>query len=153
METDYTSEASQQSLATKEIVSSVLSSAEPHTKVLSMLDQLEIDCHVTEEGALMAKIWWIADRDFVNPQTATAIRSSRPLDKEGKQLDWLSKNLENLCDQYGNEWIAIHDEKVVASGQTVSELMQKIEAVDRPFITFIPSERIVWTVAYGNEKF
>ena len=129
---------------------SIIKSGESPKKKLSSLDEWGIDWHVTEGGSLMIKSWQIGDKDFVDSQTAATIRSSRPLDKESKQLDWLSKNLKNLCDEYSNKWVAIHDEKVVANGQTVSELMQKIEGLDRPLITFIPSERIVWTFAYGN---
>ncbi len=59
-------------------------------------------------------------------------------------LDWLSRNLERLCDQYSNKWIAIRDEKVIASSQTVSELIQETKGIECPFITFLPSEPIIW---------
>jgi hydroxymethylpyrimidine pyrophosphatase-like HAD family hydrolase len=151
METDYTANAL--TIPTGEVLRSIISSGKPPEEVLSTLDQWGIDWYVTEGGSLMIKSWQVAAEDFVDPQKASEIRSARPLDNDSKQLEWLSKNLERLRDHYGSTWIAIHDEKVVADGRTVSELMEKIKGVDRPFITFIPSEPIVWTLAYGDERF
>ncbi len=118
----------------------------------SLLDEWNTGQYVTEMGALMIRSWQVGADGFVDSQKAREIRSTRPLDNNSVELGWLSKNLEKLHGQYGNKWIAIHDEKVIGDGHTVSELMQKIEGADRPFITFIPSEPIVWTFAYGSEK-
>lgn len=150
-QTSYAGKILEQTITTEGFRSEIISGKSPE-EVLSTLDQLDIEWHVTEEGSLMIKSWQIGAEDFVDSQMAREIRSARPLDNNSMQLDWLSKNLEKLREQYGNKWIAIHGEKVVGDGRTVSELMQKIEAVDRPFITFIPSEPIVWTLVYGNEK-
>jgi hydroxymethylpyrimidine pyrophosphatase-like HAD family hydrolase len=149
METDYT--AKTLTIPTGEVLRSIISSGKPPEEVLSTLDQWGIDWYVTEGGALMIKSWQVAAKDFVDPEKASEIRSTRPLNNS-TQLDWLSKNLEKLRQKYGNRWIAIDGEKVVGDGQTVSELIQKTKAIDRPFITFIPSEPIVWTLVYGNEK-
>ena len=51
----------------------------------------------------MIKYWQIGAEDFVSPEQAAIIRSDRPSPEQGDELDWLSKNLANVCGPYSGQ--------------------------------------------------
>jgi hypothetical protein len=119
---------------------------------LDRLDRLGIESFVTEEGDLWIKFWEIEAEDFVSPEHAAVIRSKRTAPEGIDNLDWLSKNLPHIRSQYGGQWIAVHSNAVVAAALNLSHLMNQIVEYDRPLITFIPAEPVVWTFTYAHKN-
>ncbi len=118
-------------------------------EILETLDKMRLEWYVTEGGSLMIKYWQTIAENFVPPEHAAIIRSSRQSSEQGDELDWLSKNLQNIREKYGGQWVAIDNNEIVASTPDLSELLNKITAFDRPFITFIPVDPVVWTFTYA----
>jgi len=120
--------------------------------VLAHLDKSGIECYVTEKGDLAVKIWHFIE-DFVSEEYAAIIRSNRSSPMEGDKMDWLSKNLQSIQEKYAGQWISVGNNEVIASAPTLPELLILIGDVDKPLITFIPTEPTVWTFAYGIKGF
>lgn len=62
-----------------------------------------------------------------------------------RNRDWLSRNLKEVQDNYGEEWVAIVDEKVVAHGSTSAEVKREVEGKypsEEMLILLIPKEAI-----------
>lgn len=127
----------------------VLTSGKSPEEVLSLLGKYGIEWHVTEEGTLMIKYWQVGAEDFVPIEHAAIIRASSPSPEQSDKLDWLSKNMQNIRSEYGGQWVAVYDDRIVASAQLLPELMNQILEYDRPLITFIPAEPVVWTFTYA----
>lgn len=70
--------------------------------------------------------------------------------KKLTKLDWLSRNLQNIREQYGGQWIAIYNNEIAAAAVSLPDLMTQITELDKPFITFIPTEPVLWTFTYAN---
>jgi hypothetical protein len=119
-------------------------------EVSETLDRFGIEWHVTEGGTLMIKYWQTVAEDFVTPEHSATIRSSRQSPEQENELDWLGKNLENIRGEYGGQWVAIYNNEIMASTQNLSDLLNQIVELDRPFITYIPSEPVVWTFTYAR---
>jgi len=140
----------------KTIVTSVVStgakSPEEALGILERLDRVGIESFVTETGDLPIRYWTIGAQDFVNPEHAAVIRSKRPSPEHENVLDWLSKNLADIQPRYAGQWIAIYASAVVAANPSLHELLGEIVGIDRPFITFIPKEPIVWKFTYAHQK-
>jgi len=117
---------------------------------LETLDKFGIDWYVTEEGTLMIKYWQIGAEDFVPSEQAAIIRSERPSPEQGDELDWLSKNLPNVRGRYSGQWIAVYNNEIVAAAPDFPDLIRQIGGFDRPLITFIPAEPVVWTFTYAS---
>lgn len=128
-------------------------SLEQALDTLDTLDRFGTESFVTEEGDLWIKFWEIEAEDFVSPEHAAVIRSKRIAPEGTDKLDWLSKNLTHIRSQYGGQWVAIHSNAVVAAALNLSHLMDQIAEYDRPLITFIPAESVVWTFTYAHQKF
>lgn len=101
----------------------------------------------------MTRYWQIGAKDFVPPEQASIIRASirvsRSLPDQGDNMDWLSKNLQTIRQEYGGKWVAVYNERIVASSSTLPDLMNQIEEYDRPLITLIPAEPVIWTFTYA----
>ena len=123
--------------------------AQSPTEFLAALDRIGIESYVTEEGRLMIRYWQIGAEDFVPPEQASIIRTSRPLPDQGDNMDWLSKNLQTIRQEYGGKWVAVYNERIVASSSTLPDLMNQIEEYDRPLITLIPAGPVIWTFTYA----
>jgi len=134
----------------KTVISSVITRVKSPEEVLEMLDRFGIESFVTEEGDLLIRFWQVGKEDFVSPEHAAIIRSKRPSPKQSDELDWLSKHLEDIRREYGGQWIAIYENEIVAAAATLPSLLNQIAEYDKPFITFIPSEPIVWTFTYAS---
>lgn len=117
---------------------------------LETLDKFEIEWHVTEKGTLMIKYWQIGAEDFVPPEQAAVIRFDRPSPEHGDELDWLSKNLPNVRGRYSGQWVAVYINEIVAAAPVLSDLIRQIGGFDRPLITFIPVDPVVWTFTYAS---
>lgn len=139
-----------QSQGLESIITPIPTGAKSTEQILKALDKFRVEWYVTEEGALMIKYWQVAADDFVPREKAAIIRATRPSPEESDELDWLSKNLENIRQVYGGQWVAVHGNKIVAAAASLPDLMILITDLERPFITFIPSDSIVWTFAYAS---
>lgn len=133
----------------KSVIESMTIEAQSPAVVLSALDKLGIESYVTEEGHLMIRYWQIGAEDFVTPEQSSIIRTSRSLPDQVDNMDWLSKNLQTIRREYGGKWVAIYDERVVASASILPDLMTQIAEYDRPLITLIPAEPVIWTFTYA----
>ena len=117
---------------------------------LEALDKIGIEWYVTEKGTLMIKYWQIGAEDFVPSEQAAVIRSDRPSPDQGDELDWLSKNLPNVRGRYGGQWVAVYNNEIIAAAHDLPDLIRQIGGFDRPLITFIPAEPVVWTFTYAS---
>jgi hypothetical protein len=133
----------------KSVIESLSIEAQSPTELLSALDRRGIESYVTEEGHLMIRYWQIGAEDFVPPEQASIIRTSRRPTDQGDNMDWLSKNLQTICQEYGGKWVAVYNERIVASSFTLPDLMNQIEEYDRPLITLIPAEPVIWKFTYA----
>jgi len=134
----------------KTTISSFATETKSPEEVLEILDRFGIESFVTEEGDLLIKIWQVGKEDFVSPEHAVIIRSKRPSPEQSDELDWLNKHLEDIRREYGGQWIAIYENEIVAVAPTLPSLLNQIAEFDKPFITFIPPEPIVWTFTYAS---
>ena len=117
---------------------------------LEALDKIGIEWYVTEKGTLMIKYWQVGAEDFVPSEQAAVIRSDRPSPDQGDELDWLSKNLPNVRGRYGGQWVAVYNNEIIAAAHDLPDLIRQIGGFDRPLITFIPAEPVVWTFTYAS---
>ncbi|MGA2466205.1 MAG: DUF5678 domain-containing protein [Thermodesulfobacteriota bacterium] len=127
----------------------MLTSANPE-ETLEMLDKIGLEPFVTEEGGLLVRIWTIAAEDFVPREQAAIIRTKRATPEQSDDLDWLSKNLAVIREQYAGKWIAVYEGAVIDHAPALPELLDRISKFDRPLITFIPAEPITWTFTYAQ---
>jgi hypothetical protein len=98
----------------------------------------------------MIKYWQIGAEDFVPSEQVAVIRSDRPSPDQGDELDWLSKNLPNVRGRYGGQWVAVYNNEIIAAAPDLPDLIRQIGGFDRPLITFIPAEPVVWTFTYAS---
>jgi len=129
---------------------SISISAKSSQKVLDVLTKFGIEWHISEKGTLWGKTWHTLADGFVSPEQATIIRSTRKSPEQRCELDWLSKNLQSIKQDYSGQWIAINENRIVTSANDLSDLMNQITQLDKPFITFIPADEIIWNFAYGS---
>ena len=118
-------------------------------EALEALTQAGFEWYVTEGGALMFKTWQII-KDFVTPEQAAEIRTMQKPRTQIEDIEWLSRNLESVRLNYAEQWVAIHEERIVAAATNLPNLLSQISEYEKPFITFITEEEIVWDLAYGN---
>lgn len=147
----YSVDDSQASESVKSILDSIPTSGMPYEEVLRTLDKIGIEWQVTEEGDLLVRCWQVGAEGFVYREEAAVIRSSRPSPKQGEELDWLSRNLQEVRERYGGQWVAISGNEIAAAAPNLPDLMSQITELDRPFITFIPSGPVIWTFTYANK--
>jgi hypothetical protein len=134
------------------VVSSGAKSPEEALNVLGRLDRMGIESFITETGDLFYRYWAIAAQGFVNPEHVAVIRSKRPSPEGIDNLEWLSKNLTLIRNQYGGQWVAIYGNEVVAAAPNLPDLMNQVTEFDRPLVTFIPQEPMVWTFTYADQR-
>jgi len=134
----------------RDIIASTTTSAKSPQEFLEALTRFDIDWHVSEEGALMIKYWQIAAEGFVSPEQAGIIRSTKQSPDQSDELDWLSKNLDSVRQDYANQWVAICGNRIVAAATDLPDLMSQIIEFDKPFITFISSDQVVWNFTYAS---
>lgn len=132
----------------KTFLTQVSTGAKSPEEILEALGKYGIEWYLTEEGTLMIRYWQVGAEGFVFPEKAGVIRSRTSSPGQGNELDWLSKNLQRVREQYGGEWIAVYDDRIVAADRNLSDLMNQISEFDKPLITFIPLEPTVWAFTY-----
>src|SRR3989304_6465844 len=98
----------------KSVIESMSIEAQSPTELLSALDRIGIESYVTEEGHLIIRNWQIGAEDFVPPEQASIIRTSRHLPDQGDNMDWLSKNLQTIRQEYGGKGEGVEYERVGA---------------------------------------
>jgi len=131
-------------------INSAYTGAKSPVEVLEILDRLGYETYVTKEGDLWVKYWQIGAEDFVSPEQVAVIRSIRPSLERVDELDWLSKNLQNIRGRYSDQWVAVYSNEIIAAASNLPDLMSQIGGFDRPLITFIPAEPVVWTFTYAS---
>jgi len=134
----------------KAFLTPVSTGAKSPEEMLESLGKYGIEWYITEESTLMIRYWQVGAEGFVSPEKAAVIRSKTSPPGQGNQLDWLSKNLQRVREEYGGQWIAVYDDRIVAADRNLSDLMNQIGEFDKPLITFIPSEPTGWTFTYVN---
>lgn len=141
----------------KTIITSVAAtsanSPEEALQTLDRLNRARFESIVTEEGDLWIRYWQIGAENFVSAEHAAIIHFKRPFPEQTDNLEWVSKNLQDIHRQYGGQWIAVYNNSIVAASPTLPDLLNRITELDRPFITFIPAETVVWTFIYAHQKF
>lgn len=113
------------------------------------LKRLWGDTHDTAKGVLMFRCWQIAAENFVSPEQVVVVRIGQPSPEQGDKIEWLSNNLQDICREYGGQWVAVYSNEIVASALNLSDLMSHITKFDKPLVTFIPSEPVVWNFTYA----
>lgn len=136
----------------REIIDSVPTGATSSKEILAHFDRIGVEWHVTETGALGLKYWHLLS-GFVSKEAAVVIRENRPSTTEGSRTDWLSENLQLIQEKYAGQWIGIGDNEIVASALTLPELLTQIGDIDKPLVTFIPAEPVVWEHVYDIQRF
>lgn len=121
-------------------------------ETLRQLNSLKIDWYITEHGDLMIRYWQVGAEDFVSPEHVGRLQSGREAPSEIDSLEWVSRNLGDLRARYGGQWVAVDQAQVVAAAPTLPELMHACRdaGVERPFITQIPAEPVLWTTTYAG---
>jgi len=136
----------------RKTIDAVSTGAKSHEEIIAHLDRIGAEPYVTEKGDLAIKIWHFLE-GFVPEEYAAVIRSTRSSPAEGEKMDWLSKNLQPIREKFAGQWIAVGDREIVASAPTLSELLALIGNMDKPLVTFMPVEPVVWTFTYGIQGF
>ena len=138
--------------STKEIVESTVTGSRPAEEILEQLDSYGIEWYLTEKGDLLVKYWQVAAEDLVPVERVGEIREGRDVPDDAAALEWLSAHLEELTRQYAGRWIAISNSQVVASSTDLANLLHdlKVYGVERPFVTEVPEETVVWKTAYAD---
>lgn len=139
-----------------EFISSASTQGATGDEVLDYLDKMKIDWYVSEEGSLVLRYWQIGADTFVPPEKAAIIRSTKSSSEQVDNLDWLNKNLDKIRESHSGKWIAIHKNAIVASGPNMPGVLSQLgqlAGIDKPLITYIPEEPILWTFAYANKRF
>lgn len=136
---------------TKQIVESIVTSGFPPEEILQQLDSYGIDWYVTERGDLMIRYWQVGAEDFVPIERVATIRESRPVPSDAEALEWLSTHLRDIRARYGGQWIAIVGNTIVSAAPNLPSLLRELHqaGVERPLITEVPAERVIWTTAYA----
>lgn len=133
----------------KTIIESISVATKSPEDVLANLNRLGIDSYITETGDLLIRYWQIGAENFVNPEQAAIIRTAIPIPDQSDNMDWLSRNLQSIREEYSGKWIAVHNDIVVGSASSLPDLIDQIAEYDRPLVTFIPTESVVWNFTYA----
>lgn len=64
-------------------------------------------------------------------------------------VQWLSNNLPWIREKYKNRWVAVYENKIIASNNEPAELIRKTRGLHESFITFIPEDEIIRDFAFG----
>jgi len=131
-------------------IESGASGSKPPEEILRSLDKYDIEWYVSEGGDLWIRSWTVVAEKFVTPEQATVIRAERPSPEGRDDLDWLSKNLEDVKREFANRWIAVCESRVVGSAPNILELLEQVRAFEKPLITFISPEPTTWISTYAN---
>ncbi len=141
-----------QSGGTNTIVDSVITSSRAHEEVLDGLTSYGIEWYATEQGDLLVKYWHVGAKGFISPEEVGRFQIGGSLPHEAGALEWVSRHLDDLARLYRGQWIAVAQARVVTSAPTLTDLLERLRTIeiDRPFVTQIPLEPVVWPMAYAG---
>ncbi len=136
-----------------DLAESAVTGSSPQKEMLKHLDKMGIDWHITEEGTLWYRIWQVGAENFAPVEQIAELRQGRNVPNEVDAMEWVSRNLSKLKERYSGKWIAVVNGEVVAASADMSDLMEQVHAkkIEKPFVTQISKEPIVWTTAYANQ--
>lgn len=76
------------------------------------------------------------------------VTETQLLERGSKSFEWLQKNFDDLARRYEGKLVAVEDEAVIASGDTVEDLIEQIEKKGKnpseTYITSFPSKDFFW---------
>ena len=132
------------------IVKSAVTSGRPPEEILERLNEYGIEWYITEEGNLMIKYWQVGAEDFVPEERVAEFRARTAAPSGAESLEWISKHLSELQATYGDKWIAVAGDEVIASADDLPRLVEALDElnIDNPFVTQIPAGPIVWHTLY-----
>lgn len=136
----------------KTYTESGITSSSPQEELLRQLDQFGVEWYITDEGTLRIKYWQIGAENFAPFEQIAELRKGGHILTEADAMEWVSRHLDKLRAQYAGNWIAVVDNEVVAASSDFSDLLAQMEArrIEKPFITQIPAQQIVWDTAYAH---
>lgn len=126
--------------------------ADTPEEVIETLNEYGVSWHLTQGGELWIRGWKVAAEEFIRPEDVPALRAENPREHETDDLDWVSRNLDQLREDYGGEWIAVVDGVVVGANPLLPGLVAQLNEQDvvDPFITQVPAGDVVWETAYAG---
>ncbi len=132
------------------IVESVLTGSGSPEEILERLNKLDIESYITEKGDLMIKYWQVVAENFVPAERVAQFRTRTAAPSGAESLEWISKHLSELQANYGDKWIAVAGDQVIASADDLPRLVEALDElnIDNPFVTQIPAGPIIWHTLY-----
>jgi len=136
----------------KDIIQSVATSGLSPEEILHQLDSYDIEWYLTQQDDLMIKYWQVGAEGFLSPEQVGTIQTGRAAPPEGDQLEWVSRHLAELRQQYAGRWVAVVGDTVGASAPTLPRLLEQVQelGIERPFVTEIPAGQITWITTYAR---
>ena len=136
------------------LINSIVTGGSAPEEVLKEINSYGMKWHLTETGDLWLKSWRLGAENFVPAENVMKIREGGEVHSEANALEWVSKNLSYLRQEYPGKWIAVVDDEVVCASDSLTDLMQQLHDnnIEQPFITEIPAQPVVWTTTYANER-
>lgn len=122
---------------------------------LDALDASEVEWYVSEVGDLFVWFWQAAIEGFVSDADIEVVRerkATRP-EEESSNLEWYSRNQEDLRNRYGGQWIAVVAGGVVAHEADFGRLLEATRrfGVERPFVVQVPVQPPVGKMTFGHK--
>jgi len=76
------------------------------------------------------------------------VTETQLLEKGSKSFDWVQKNFDELAKKHEGKLIAVEDGEIIASSDTMEDLMRQIERKGKnpaeTFITSFPPKDLIW---------
>jgi hypothetical protein len=140
-------------LTLEKLIESVVTGGTSPAEILKQLTSCGIEWHLTEKGDLMIKYWRVGAESFAPAEHVARLREGGKMYDETNALEWVSSHLSELRREYAGKWLAVVDGRVAAASDNLPALLQMLEAegIERPFITEIPAQPIVWATAYAYQ--
>ena len=132
------------------IVKSAITDSGSREEILERLNKLDIESYITEKGDLMIRYWQVAAENFVPAERVAEFRARIAAPSGAESLEWISKHLSDLQAAYGDKWIAVAGDEVIASADDLPRLVEALDElnIDNPFVTQIPAGPIIWHTLY-----
>lgn len=78
-----------------------------------------------------------------------------PAAHQSDSLAWLAANSRQLSERYGDQWLLVERNEVLAASRDPTELerLAKRHGIETPYITQAASPSKGWRTAYGDSRF